>query len=76
MTKVQTTFHRTRMMHGQPIEPRGPNCESIELARHTTVPGPETAIIKTDWRLGGDGAWHETNSVIVEMHASTGEEVR
>ena len=75
MTKTQTTFYRTRMLAGHPIDPRGPNCETIELARHTAIAGPETAIVKTDWRLGGDGAWHETTSVIVEIKTISGETI-
>jgi hypothetical protein len=40
------------------------------------IPGDETAIIRTDWRLGGDGDWHQTSIVIVEWHQGTEGEVR
>lgn len=65
-TKTQTTYHKVRMFAGQQTEQRGPNCETLELARRCNVPGEEIAYVKTDWRLGGDGAWHETNATIVE----------
>ena len=79
MTKVQTTYHKARIIDGTPSEhptDRGPNCESIELARMAPIPGPETAIVRMDWRLGGDGSWHPTNATIVEVYTATGMEVR
>ena len=78
-TKTQTTFHKQRMLHGKPAEGelnRGANSETVELARLATVPGDDWSIIKTDWRLGGDGAWHVTNVVVVEWDQATGGEVR
>jgi len=78
-TKTQTTYHKARMINGTPAEDsffRGPNCETVELARMANIPGDETAIIKTDWRLGGDGDWHQTSIVIVEWHQGTEGEVR
>ena len=78
-TKTQTTYHKQRMLNGTTAEGelnRGPNCETIELARLATVPGDESTIIRTDWRLGGDGSWHVTAVVIVEWHSATGSEVR
>ena len=79
MTKTQTTFHKVRMMHGTPIlrtTARGPNCETIELARMAPLQGPETAIVRSEWRLGGDGDWHLTTAVIVEICTSAGTVVR
>lgn len=71
-TKTMTTYHKTRMLGGYPIEPRGPNCESAELAHRSAVPGPETAIVRSDFRLGGDGDWHLTTEVIVEWEVKNG----
>lgn len=65
-TRTMTTYHRVRMTLNRPSEQRGPNCETLEIARRTNIPGAETAIVRTDWRLGNDGNWHETESVIVE----------
>ena len=66
------------ILNGKPADGeinRGPNCETIQLARMANIPGDETAIIKTDWRLGGDGAWHVTGVVIIEWNQATGSEV-
>ena len=79
MTKVQTTYHKARMIDGTASDhptDRGPNCESIELARMAPVPGPETAIIRSEWRLGGDGDWHITNTIVVELCTAQGTVVR
>jgi hypothetical protein len=80
MTKTQTTYHKARMLNGtiaDDVTERGPNCETIELARMANIPGDETAIVRTEWRLGGDGIWRETDHpVIVEWHQATGSEVR
>lgn len=66
MTRTLTTYHKTRMMGDTPIDPRGPNCETHELARQCNVPGDDLAIIRIEWRLGGDGDWHETQTIIAE----------
>ena len=66
MTRTLTTYHLTNMQGDQPVEPRGPNCETHELARGCDVVGENLAIIRTEWRLGGDGDWHETQSIIAE----------
>ena len=77
-TTTQRTFHKQRMINGKPADGeinRGPNSETIELARMANVLGDETAIIRTDWRLGGDGAWHVTGVVVMEWNQATGSEV-
>jgi hypothetical protein len=66
MTRTLTTYHLTNMTGDEPVDPRGPNCESPELARACTVAGNNLAIIRTEWRLGGDGDWHQTQMVIVQ----------
>jgi hypothetical protein len=71
MTRTQTTYHLTRMLGDQPVDPRGPNCETHELARNCDVAGENLAIYRVEWRLGGDGDWHETQSVIVERIVRT-----
>lgn len=65
MTRTLTTYHKTNMLGDQPVEPRSPNCETHELARGCDVAGDNLAIIRVEWRLGGDGDWHETRSIIV-----------
>ena len=75
MTRTQTTYHKARMIDGTPSThptDRGPNCETIELARLAPIPGPETAIVRSEWRLGGDGDWHVTNVIIVEVQTPAG----
>jgi hypothetical protein len=66
MTRTQTTYHLTNMQGDEQVDLRGPNCETHELARDCRVDGDNLAIIRIDWRLGGDGAWHPTQTVIVE----------
>ena len=74
MTKTQATYHKCRMLAGIPQDvSRGPACQTLELARLAHIEGDETAIVRVDWRLGGDGLWHETSQVIVEWHQGTGE---
>ena len=66
MTRTLTTYHLTNMLGDEPCDPRGPNCETHDLARDCDVAGPNRAIIRTEWRLGGDGDWHPTQTIIVE----------
>ena len=66
MTRTLTTYHLTTMQGDQPVDPRGPNCESHELARNCNVAGENLAIIRTEWLLGGDGDWHPTQTIIAE----------
>lgn len=70
-TRTLTTYHLTNMQGDQPVDPRSPNCETHELARECNVAGDNLAIIRTEWRLGGDGAWHPTQTVIVERIVRT-----
>lgn len=66
MTRTLTTYHLTNMQGDEPVDPRSPNCETHELARESTVAGENLAIIRTEWRLGGDGDWHPTQTIIAE----------
>lgn len=68
-TKTLTTYYKARMIAGLPSTEkaeRSPDCETVELARRFTVEGSETAIVRQEWRLGGDGQWHPTTYIIVE----------
>ena len=71
MTRTKTTYCKTNMAGDQPTTPRGPNCLSHQLARDCDVQGDSLAIIEIEWRLGNDGAWHETQTTIVERILST-----
>ena len=80
MTRTLTTYHLTNMSGDEPIDPRGPTCETHELARESMVPGANLAIIRTEWRLGHDGDWHPTQTILVErivrLNPISGSEVR
>ena len=40
--------------------------DEVEWRRWNRLQLRNLAIIRTEWRLGGDGDWHETQSIIAE----------
>lgn len=50
----------------------GPDCLTVQAAKATNVRSGnlterKLAVEETSWRLGGDGVWRETGSVIAEV---------
>lgn len=78
MTQAQTrtTYRLNRLtLDGQLSEKKdefGPDCLTVQAAKATKIKygapeGRQLAIEATSWRLGGDGMWRETGSVIAEV---------
>ncbi len=70
-TPTRTTYRRVRMDGANPTNTHGPECDSLAVANESEISGihnEHTAIQRVDWRLGADGMWRETGTVIVALH--------